>query len=354
MSSSKADRGDEVSSAATGAGDGLALLASLGFGSDSALMHEPKLFVDAPFLAALEVELEEELGPVDSRIALFHIGLVHGARDAARFCALEPDSLGGLPGPESSPVVMQLGVPRSSASGLSIDGAWPEAFEAQARLARLGNSQAPSCALSAGYTSGWLGGSLDLDLLVIEQTCVAAGHERCTFVAREKEALRAEADGPLSRLLDQLPATPTVMVAALQDNPGSATPDPSISLPRDADPEDPAVHVWGPVMVMPFLGIDPALQTIDLLGRDPSMREVRVVVLDLRGELIDDGFGAAGIERIIGEVQAWGAELILTGVSALCEEVIAELQETHLIERKDLPEAIAYAFQIADVQRHLL
>ena len=44
----------------------------------------------------------------------------------------------------------------------------------------------------------------------------------------------------------------------------------------------------------------------------------------------------------------------MTGISPLSEHVVAELQASHLLSRKDLPEAIAYAFQIAEAQRHLL
>ncbi len=114
------------------------------------------------------------------------------------------------------------------------------------------------------------------------------------------------------------------------------------------------MHIWGPVMVMPFTGPEAALQTIELLEQDDATRAVRVVVLDLCGVLLDEGFGAAAVERLIEDIQSWGAEVILTGISPLSEEVVAELQATLLLSRKDLPEAIAYAFQIAEAQRHLL
>ena len=50
-------------------------------------------------------------------------------------------------------------------------------------------------------------------------------------------------------------------------------------------------------------------------------------------------------------VARWGAEPILTGISPLSEAAVADLEKTHLVIRKDLPEAIAAAFQIADAQR---
>ena len=31
------------------------------------------------------------------------------------------------------------------------------------------------------------------------------------------------------------------------------------------------VHIWGPVMVLPFTTLDEALGTVDMLGRDPGI-----------------------------------------------------------------------------------
>ena len=46
--------------------------------------------------------------------------------------------------------------------------------------------------------------------------------------------------------------------------------------------------------------------------------------------------------------------MILTGVSDLSATVVADLEDQRLLLRKDISEAIATAFQIAEVQRHLL
>ena len=51
----------------------LQLLASLGFGPDSALMNEPKLFVDCAFLAALQRELVRKLGLEEAERTLFRL-----------------------------------------------------------------------------------------------------------------------------------------------------------------------------------------------------------------------------------------------------------------------------------------
>jgi hypothetical protein len=75
------------------------------------------------------------------------------------------------------------------------------------------------------------------------------------------------------------------------------------------------------------------------------------VVVDLGGAVIDEGFGAASLEQVLDAVAGWGAEAILTGISPLSEPVVADLEKTHLVMRKDLTAAIAAAFQIAEAQR---
>src|SRR5262249_13953415 len=117
------------------------------------------------------------------------------------------------------------------------------------------------------------------------------------------------------------------------------------------EPGSPVIHVWGPVMILPFAGPDECLRSLDLLGRDAGARAVRVVIVDLSGAVIDEGFGAASLEQVLAAVESWGAEPVLTGISPLSEPVVADLQKTHLVIRKDLPEAIASAFQIAEAQR---
>ena len=132
MHSSKADEGDPP-----GWGlEELGLLTALGFGPDSLLMSEPKLFVDAPFLAALQVEFTEELGERDARAALFQIGMIHGLRDAIRIgTAPTSDARTSAVCP---PLAMRFGIHRTEDGSLVMPGTWPDAYEAEARLAKLG------------------------------------------------------------------------------------------------------------------------------------------------------------------------------------------------------------------------
>ena len=106
--------------------------------------------------------------------------------------------------------------------------------------------------------------------------------------------------------------------------------------------------------VNPFCGGsgDEILRTTEALSRDPATSEIGAVVVDLRGEQLDDDFGAAAIERVLETIEAWGAEPILTGVSPQSEQVVDELETGHLVMRKNLEEAIAAAFLISEAQRY--
>ena len=316
------------------------------------LSREPRLLTDARLLAALHAEFDERLGRDAAAATLLQLGFLHGLRDGTRVLRtgfLEGARLAGAALPSSPLLAIRLegrdvGAPRG---GIELRGTWPERHEAAARSSVLGESDASQCFLSAGYTSGWLSGIHEADLMAVETSCATRGELHCAFVAREAQTWNDTAQGraliaalpfaELRRCIDREARRP----AAEDDTTGF-------------DPDSPAVHVWGPVMVLPFSGSEECLRAIDLIGRDPSAREVSVVVLDLTGTLIDEGFGALALENVLAAIEAWGAEPVLAGVSPLSERVVGELEGSHLVVRKDLPLAIASAFQIAQAQRRFL
>ena len=153
------------------------MLTGLGFGPDTLLMNDPKLFLDGRFLASLLVELNEELDEETSALALFQIGLLHGLRDAARMSRAHRDPAQSSPPfemAETTSLVMRWtsGVATDSAGRFSIQGIWPERHEAMARCSRLASPERPACAMSAGYTTGWLSGTLDRFLIVREKNSI--------------------------------------------------------------------------------------------------------------------------------------------------------------------------------------
>jgi hypothetical protein len=316
-------------------------LAALGLDLEGLLRQEPRMLLDREFLGSLHVELSQRLAEAEARAALLQLGFLHGLRDAlgllrAGFAPLEPVALG----PAATRVAIRLGRPGAERVW---SGSWPEGLEARALGAAGAARPEPACLVSAGYTSGWLSGLLDADVLAREQECRATGHAACRFVARDADAWGEEARACLDAL-------PFAALRAFAERELAGQPEPELD-PERFEAGTPVIHVWGPVMILPFAGTDECLRSLDLIGREPGARSVRVVVVDLGGAVIDEGFGAASLEQVLDAVAGWGAEPILTGISPLSEPVVADLEKTHLVMRKDLPAAIAAAFQIAEAQK---
>jgi len=333
------------------------MLNRLGFGPDTVLMNDPKLFVDGRFLASLLVELEEELDSSEAGLALFQIGLLHGLRDAVRLSRdSEVDSSSNAIDPaQTTPLVMHWlgGTQTDESDRISLSGYWPEKYEAAARVSRLGASPLPVCAMSAGYTTGWLCGTLDRSIVVREIECAAMGAPACRFEARESTAWQESGESDIRSILAEVPFEAFRKVAA---SPPVAR---ELNAPIGVEPPEAGfdrsqavVHIWGPVMVLPFTTLDEALGTVDMLGRDPGISEIRAVVIDLRERPLDEGFGAAALEQVLETVESWNAQGLITGISPESESAIAGLESSHLVLRKDLTDAIATAFQISDAQRH--
>jgi hypothetical protein len=332
------------------------MLTALGFGPDTALMNDPKLFVDPRFLASLISELDDELGEERASLTLFQIGLLHGLRDAARLCRVhEHDPLESARPivPETTSLVMDWvsGAARDETDSLSIMGCWPERHEAMSRCSRLGPSVDPGCWMSAGYTTGWLSGTLNRALVVREVECAATGAAVCRFEVREVDDWRRRGNETVEWILAEVPFEAFRKVAIA--TPIDRGPTPSLAAGQ-FDRSQSVVHIWGPVMVLPFTTLDEALGTVDMLGRDPGIGEIRAVVVDLREQPVDEGFGAAALEQILETIESWNAQSLITGVSSAADAAVASIEASHLILRKDLSEAIATAFQIADAQRHQL
>jgi len=320
-------------------------LAELGLDLDSLLAREPRLLLNAEFLGTLHGELEERLGREAAAATLLQLGFLHGLCDALAvlrtgFAPLEPPAQSQV---AATRLAIRLAPPRGRPEW---SGTWPEALELRALGAAGAAQRERLCNVSAGYTSGWLSGILDADIVALEETCRAAGHAECGFVAREADAWRA---GGSARALAALDA---LAFPILRELAAAHLPEPEANESGERyEPGSPVIHVWGPVMVLPFAGSDECLRSLELLGRDPGARAVRVVIVDLSGAVIDEGFGAASLEQVLDAVEGWGAEPILTGISPLSERAVGDLEKSHLVIRKDLPEAIASAFQIADAQR---
>ena len=316
---------------------------------DEALVRDPRFLTDVRLLAALHGELRRRLGDAEAGVALLQAGFFHGLRDALRVTGeartRNRESEGDPPA--ATPIIALRMTNVADARGPALRGSWPLQLEAESVLLASGRRPAPACLVSSGYTSGWLSGLWSADCLAIERACAAAGHGGCEFEAREAAVWLEDGNLHAQSLLAALPFA-ALREAALRDLPILEA-----ASSGAFDPESPAVHVWGPVMVVPYAGEETAV-TVEAVARDPGASAVSVVIVDLDGAVVDDGFGAVALERVIDVIHAWGAEAMITGLSPLSERVVAGLSGDPILMRKDLRAAIATAFQIAESQRRTL
>lgn len=319
---------------------------------DEGLAADARFLCDVRLLARVHAELARGSAAPEARGALLRAGFLHGLRDATRGGRAVLGE--GSPWIATPALPMRLSdalaTPGASGRPLALAGRWPARLEAEAVALSCGRATAPACLVSAGYTSGWLSALWEADVLAVERSCEACGDEACTFEVREAAAWTAAAD-PAARLL--LPLLPfgalRDRVARARREAGDETPG---SESDDAfDPASPAVHVWGPVMVVPYAGDETAV-AVEAVSRQPAAAGVTVVVVDLQGAIVDDGFGAVALERVVEVIEAHGAEAVLAGLSPLSARVVAGLGHEPIATRKDLRSAIALAFQIAESQRH--
>jgi hypothetical protein len=327
-------------------------LAALGFDPDAVLLKEPGILLDSHFMGALHVELREALGAEEAELALLQMGFLHGLQDGLRAVkeAFGENASECLIGP---PLAIRLRAESDPAEpgAIAFQGLWPQRTEACARATAVGQPDQPSCFLSAGYTSGWLSGTLDADILALEQSCGACGAESCSFAAREASAWRICGDPAVGRLLDALPFEAfRSYVGSNRDSAAAYEPEPE---PEPDDPRAAVVHIWGPVMIIPFAEGEEALEAVELIGKDPAASDVSVVVVDLSGANATGQEGSASLERVVEMIEAWGAEAVFAAVSPAWRPVVSVLERQPVAIHPDLPHAIAAAFQIASAQRSL-
>jgi hypothetical protein len=308
---------------------------------EAVLDRDSRVLLDPVFLEALHRELLSAGDAALARGELLRMGFLHGMQDALRAQAASRDGEPWVP-----PLAIRCrSFPADGA--FEVRGSWPERREADARTDAGGVG---CCAFSAGYTSGWLSGMLDADWIAVEDECGGATRERCRFVAREASRWR---DGESGRTAaDSIPFLAfrglvrarharTGMADLFADDPGS--------IDRDAA----CVHIWGPVMVIPFGGTEEGLRALDLIGRDPAAADVSVVIVHLGFAILDEAFGALALEQIIQQAESWGAETLIAEPSPLSTDVLAGLDHPPLLVVKDLEQAVVTAFQIAWSQRRI-
>ena len=327
----------------------------IGFDAEAVLARDSRIVLDPNFLIALRGELARELDPEQSATTLLQMGFLHGLQDATRALAATADARSDG---HAASLALPLRMPCRSherPGAIWVEGTWPDQHEACAHLSALGRGAGSVCYLSAGYTSGWLSGAFDADLIAVETSCSASGEHDCQFVAREAAEWSSRGDPRAARSLAALPFAElrALVRERCSRDPERALPPAAVNPgPMDRDPA--AVHIWGPVMVLPYAGPNETLEALELLARDPTAAAVSVIVLDLGGAIVDEAFGALALEQLVQTAEGWGAEVIFVDPSPLSDRVLADLDHPPLLVEKGLEAAVALAFQIARSQRRSL
>lgn len=307
---------------------------------------EPRgAFENPAELARLRRNAFESVGRPYAGGILYGIGLAQGLLDGLRVARRFGATLGGVPahaGP-GLPLLFQAGQMRVD-RGFS--GVLPDSIEAALHLREFGAEAEPVCHVSAGYCSGWYSALLGEFQLVRERACVAHGGEACEFEARPAGAWLAARDPWAATLLAYVDfdAMRHAALAKLSESVDEA----EGTMMGAFDPLSPAVHVWGPVMVLPYSGASDSGEAIETILGDIGPGALRVIVLDLTGAHIDE-LEATGLLRLLELLDAHKLEAILVGLpEAAARRWLSRRALLSLpLRAADITEGISLAFQLA-------
>ncbi len=307
-------------------------------------------FEDARALARLRRDLFEGMGPEHGRGILYALAFCEGMADGLRITqgfAAAPAATARLVG-ASIPMVFR---PESGALEDRFGGTLPRSTEAALHQSDYPRSNDPVCFVSAGYAAGWYSAILGEMILVQELSCTAAGELSCRFEARRVEDWLDDNDPWTNELLPYLDFD-TIRERAEQK---SREPDEG---PREGDmmgsfdPMSPAVHVWGPVMVLPYSGPEDSLVALDAVCEDVGRDQIRVVVVDVTGAMIDP-IEVVGLTRLLDAFEAKNVETVMVGIGERGAQYFQSRKGAlglSLVAR-DISEAIALGFQISQSSR---
>ncbi len=206
-------------------------------------------------------------------------------------------------------------------------------------------SDDPICFVTSGYAAGWYSAVLGRVVLVRETSCAACGGPDCQFEARDLEDWIAQGDPwaeamlpylDLDRLQERARETVEQLEEQLED----------LTMMGSFDPMSPAVHVWGPVMVLPYSGFQDSDAAIETIQADVGRMQIKVVVVDVTGARID-AVEAAGLVQLVNHLEAQRIETILVGLSSAARHYIPTGSSTCVpLQTQDISSGIALAFQV--------
>jgi hypothetical protein len=300
-------------------------------------------FEDPRALAELRRQVLDQVGEDYGEGILYALGFREGMLDGLevmrRFDGGEPPA----PCPVGASIPMVF-VPRDGRLGHRFTGELEPCIEAVAALGE--EAPVPRCYLTPGYAAGWYSAILDELLLVRELECAAAGASACRFEARRAEDW-LERDPEWARALLACLEVERYRDASAHEGPEPLDGRQEGGMLGCFDPMSPAVHVWGPVVVLPYAGLDDGLIAIETLREDLGAESLRVAVIDVTGARID-GVEAVGLGQLQVELVSMGLEVLIAGAdrARLEQAGLADADGSLPLLAQDVCEAIALGFQI--------
>jgi V4R domain-containing protein len=307
---------------------------------------ETDAFDDPEALERLRANAFESVGAPFAEGILYGIGVAEGLFDALRVSQRFAGPLGGTPG-HAGPGLGMLFRPSGLDARRRFGGSIASSVEATVHRRRYGGAPGPICHVSAGYCAGWFSALFGEFVLIREIRCTGAGHALCEFEARPVEHWTRENDPWATALLKYLDFD-----AMRESAEKRLASDGEVPVEGDMmgafDPLSPAVHVWGPVMVLPYSGAGDSMAALETIATDLGNDAIRVVVLDVTGARVD-AVEALGLVRTLDDLARRGIETVLVGVS---EEAavrwLGQRERASLpLQARDISEGIRLAFQLA-------
>ncbi len=311
------------------------------------------LLEDPCALEALRREALALLGPIGAARMLYARGFAEGALEALKQAGdFSRMDLGGTGSALACrPLIL---VPRADVRGRAAPRLHANRCSTEALARGPGQTPAsgPSCFATAGYSSGWYSAWLNEPVILQETQCVSAGDRACRFEPHQAEASQDRAAGAWgTEILVDLDVGAILRWAREESALAEAgeNVDASESLPG-CDLTSPGIHLWGPVMGLPYAGAIDGELALEEIEADLGPGEIEVVVLDLTGAGTR-GVETAGIARLLARFEEAELDVILAGLSPGSERALrASGIELPLVER-DLGTAVAAAFRFARASR---
>ncbi len=322
------------------------------FGSSrdvAAIGGERNPFQDPQVLDELRRNTFEGLGVQFGIGVLYGIGLARGLVDGLLVNRRLSSGAGSGPQFPGSLIPMVFGVRRGDLDGWFF-GTLEGSCEAHLHRRMYEPPQDPVCFVTSGYAAGWYSAVLGRSVLVRETECAAVKGSSCRFEARPIEDWIAESDPWAEALIpyldfDGLMERAREQVSRLQEELQDD------NMMGSFDPMSPAIHVWGPVMVLPYSGFSDSDAAIEAIQADVGRTHIEVVVVDVTGALID-AVEASGIVQLVNQLAAQRIETILVGLSPSARHHIpADPSLSVPLQTRDISQGIALAFQVCGAAR---